>query len=395
MRVLTFGTLYPDSSRPQHGIFVEHRLRRLVATGGVEARVIAPVPWFPLQQRVFGEWGAYARVPAAEVRHGIEVRHPRFLTILGVGMNLAPALLARGARPALQALRATGFDFDVIDAQYFYPDGVAAIELGRHFDRPVVITARGSDLNVIARYPVPRRLIAAAAHRADGLVTVCDALRDVLVDLGVAAERVTVLRNGVDLQLFRPPTERARLRERLGLQRTTLLSVGNLVPMKGHELVIAALRDLPECDLAIAGAGPSETSLRALARASGLADRVRFLGRVAQDGLSDWYGAADMLVLASASEGLANVLLEAMACGTPVAATAVGGTPEVVSTPAAGVLIAERSAAGVAVAVRTLLQRRVDRLATRRYAEGFSWDATAGGLKALLDGVVAARAAAH
>ncbi len=388
MRVLTFGTLYPDATRPQNGIFVEHRLRHLVAQGGIEARVVAPVPWFPLANPAFGEWSVFSRVPNHENRFGIAIEHPRFVAIPKIGMSLAPGLLALGARATLARAIADGFDFDVIDAQYFYPDGVAAIMLGRHFRRPVTITARGSDLNVIAQYRVPRRMIIAAARGAAGLITVCSALKTMLVEMGIPASSVEVLRNGVDLGLFQPPADREGLRCRLGVAGTILISVGNLVPLKGHDLVIRAMRNLPDLHLVIAGTGPVESALRQLAEREGVAHRTRFLGRVDQAALGDWYGAADALVLASRSEGLANVLLEAMACGTPVVATRVGGTPEIVAAPAAGELIVARTPEGIADSIRRLISRGIDRVQTRRYAEGFSWDPTARGLKQLFERVV-------
>jgi glycosyltransferase involved in cell wall biosynthesis len=388
MKVLTFGMLYPDATRPQHGVFVEHRLRQLVALGGVDAMVVAPVPWFPSGSTAFGAWGEFARVPHREVRYGIAVERPRFLSVPRVGMTVAPALLALGARGALRRALAGGFDFDLIDAQYFYPDGVAAVMLGRWFDKPVTITARGSDLNVIARYRLPRRMIRAAAGRAAGVITVSAALKKTLRELGAPAGAIEVLRNGVDLDLFRPSADRRALRERLGLRRPTLLSVGNLVPLKGHDLVIGALRSLPEFDLVIAGAGPEDRALRALAETLGVAGRVRFVGRLDQAELGLWYAAADALVLASASEGWPNVLLEAMACGTPVAATNVGGTPELVCSPDAGTLIMERTPAGVASGVQRLVGALPDRAATRRYAETFSWKETAVRLKALFERVI-------
>lgn len=389
MNVLTFGMLYPDASRPWYGVFVEQRLRQLVALGGINARVVAPVPWFPSARPRFGAWAAYARVASCETRHGIPVEHPRFPSVPRIGMSIAPALLALAAIPALRRMRARGFDFDLIDAQYFYPDGVAAIMLGRHFDRPVTITARGSDLNVIAGFALQRRMIRAAARRAAALITVSAALKEVLVGIGLRPEAIEVLRNGVDLAQFRPSAERAALRARLGLARPTLLSVGNLLPVKGHDLVIGALALLPGYELVIAGAGPQDAALRELARARGVAERVRFTGAVEQAELRDWYGAADALVLASASEGWANVLLEAMACGTPVAATAVGGTPELVCAEPAGVLIRQRTPQGVADAVGVLFANPPSRGATRAYAEQFSWRETACGLRDLFTRVIA------
>jgi glycosyltransferase involved in cell wall biosynthesis len=391
MKIVTFGTLYPDSTRPHHGVFVEHRLLHLLKRGGIEARVVAPVPWFPLKSPIFGDYAAYAAVPRREVRSGVEVRHPRFIMIPKVGMTWQPRALASAAAPVMRALADEGFDCDLIDAQYFYPDGVAAIRLGAKLGKPVVITARGTDVNLIPRYAGPRRMILDAASRAAALVTVCQALKDALVDLGVPAERVTVLRNGVDLEAFRP-VDRAEARRALGFGRKTLLSVGHLIPRKGVDLAVEALKRIADVDLAIVGAGPEEATLRALAASSGVAERVRFAGSIPQADLKTWYGAADALVLASDREGWANVLLESMACGTPVVATNVWGNPEVVTAPEAGVLMRERSPDALAEAASALLASPPDRAATRRYAERFSWDDTARRLKALFEFIVGARA---
>jgi glycosyltransferase involved in cell wall biosynthesis len=217
-----------------------------------------------------------------------------------------------------------------------------------------------------------------AAREAAALVTVSAALRERLVELGAAPDAVHVLRNGVDLERFHP-VDRAAARRALGLAGTTLLMVGNLVPLKGHALVIEALAQLPEIALLIVGAGPEEDRLRRLAEETGVGERVRFLGRIPHERLAGIYGAADALVLASSREGWPNVLLEAMACATPVVATRVGGVPECVEAPEAGELVEERTAEAIAAAVRRLLARRPDRDATRRYAERFGWEQTTAG----------------
>jgi teichuronic acid biosynthesis glycosyltransferase TuaC len=393
MKILTFSTLFPNAEKPGHGIFVETRLRHLVAGGQVEARVVAPVPWFPSRHPRFGQYARFAAVPRHETRSGIEVLHPRYLAIPKVGMTVAPALLAAASRPALGRLLDEGYDFDLIDAHYFYPDGVAAAMLGKYFNKPVVITARGSDITQLPRFRLPRRMIRWAAARAAGVITVCEALKTEMQTLGVDAAHVTALRNGVDLDLFRP-VERDQTRARLGLAHFTLLAVGHLVPVKAQELIIGALPLLPGVRLLIAGNGPNRAMLEALARNLGVADRVVLLGAVAQAQLRDYYGAADALVLPSEREGWANVLLESMACGTPVIASRVWGTPEVVAAPEAGLLLGERSAQGIAAAVDALRANYPDRAATRRYAERFSWDDTSAGQVALFTNILAARASA-
>ena len=387
-RILVITNLYPNSEMPRHGIFTEHRIRHLQASERVDLRVISPVPWFPFRGRRFGQYGAYARVGRQEERHGVEVRYPRYPVIPKVGSALSAVLMALALLPAVRRLVRSGFDFDLIDAYYFYPDGVAAAILGKLLAKPVVVTAFGTDISVIARQRLLRPQIRWAARHSAGMTTVCQALKDALVDLGASADRVRVVLHGVDFGLFRPAEDRAAIRWRLGLSRPTLITVGHLTENKGHHLAISALRGLPGMELLIAGSGEEEQNLRDRAHRDGVADRVRFLGLVGQQDLPDYYNAADALVLASEREGIANVLMEALACGTPVVATAVWGAPEVITSDVAGVLIDERSAQGVADGVKRLFANRPERSATRKFVEPYTWEATTEAHLALLDSIL-------
>ena len=379
IRTLLFSTLYPNSVRPSHGIFVETRLRHLLASGEVETRVVAPVPWFPFRHKAFGEYASHAAVPRQEERNGIRIEHPRYLLLPKIGMTSAPYTLARAGLKAARRLIAAGYDFDLIDAHYYYPDGVAASIIGKALNKPVVITARGTDINLIPQYETPSRLILQAAADSAASITVCAALKEAIVGLGATAEKVTVLRNGVDLELFRPEN-RPAARAAFGMNdEFAIASVGHLIERKGHHLVIEALPHIPDAVLYLAGAGEEEARLRALAARLNVTGRVRFLGAMPQARLRTLYNAADCLVLASSREGWANVLLEAMACSTPVVASNVWGTPEVVADPAAGVLMPTRDAAGIAQAVASLRAHLPERAATRAYAEQFSWGPTTAG----------------
>jgi teichuronic acid biosynthesis glycosyltransferase TuaC len=388
MKILTFSSLYPNAARPAHGIFVETRLRELLASGQVQSTVVAPVPWFPFTHPAFGAYAAQARAPQAEARNGIEVLHPRFPALPKIGMTLAPFLLYRAVLSQVERLRRER-GFDLIDAHYFYPDGVAAAMLGRRLGVPVVITARGTDINLIAQHRIPRRMIRWAASQAGAVVAVSQALKEKLAALGVERERIHVLRNGVDLELFHPEG-RDEVRADLALRRPTLLSVGNLLAFKGHGVVVEALSLLQEYELVIAGDGPDRAAFEALARQCGVSGRVRFTGPLSQQDLRRYYCAADALVLASSREGWPNVLLEAMACGTPVIATEVGGVPEIVTSGSAGTVVKERSARALARAVRELFARPPERAATRRFAEQFGWGTTTKGQLQLFRQVLAA-----
>jgi glycosyltransferase involved in cell wall biosynthesis len=360
-----------------HGIFVETRLRELLKTGEVETKVVAPVPWFPFSASCFGEYGKFAATPDFEYRNGIDVYHPRYFLPPKVGMNIAPHTLAMGALPTIRKLQRDGFDFDLIDSHYYYPDGIAAGIIAKQLGKPFVVTARGTDLNLIPQHPYPRQLIVKTAAEACGSIGVCKALMDSLANLGAEKEKLHVFRNGIDLQKFRPENK-GSARERLGLpDKTILLSVGHLVERKGHHIAIEALTKLPEkVNLVIAGSGPERTSLEALARQQGVSEKVRFTGQLENSELRWWYSAADALVLCSSREGWANVLLESMACGTPVIATNIWGTPEVVSTIVAGQLMTERTPSALAHSFAALFADYPQNEDVRAHAEKFSWEAT-------------------
>jgi glycosyltransferase involved in cell wall biosynthesis len=383
LRLLTFSTLFPHAARPNHGIFVENRLRHLLASREAVSLVVAPVPWFPSRARRFGEWALHAAAPKADTRHGIEVLHPRYPVIPKVGMTVAPWLLYRAMVPVVLRLLTEGRRFDAIDAHYVYPDGVAATWLGRRFGLPVVMTARGTDVNLIPRFRRPRRLIETAIRDCAAMIAVSAALKQVLVDLGAPEDKVTVLRNGVETELFRPAADREALRRNLGVSGNVLISVGGLIERKGHHRTIEAMRALPGYSLLIIGEGPEHERLAGLITQYGLGDRVRLLGARPHASLPGLYAAADASVLASSREGWANVLLESMACGTPVVAANIWGNPEVVRAPEAGVIYEPNTPEGIAEGVRRLFASLPPRSATRAYAEPFSWDETTAGQLAL------------
>jgi teichuronic acid biosynthesis glycosyltransferase TuaC len=382
LRLLTFSTLYPNNQRPNHGIFVENRLRHLMGSGQVSSTVVAPVPWFPSRAPMFGDWARNAGIVAAEMRHGLMVHHPRYPVIPRFGMSAAPYLLYRGVLKAIRGIVDAGDRFDAIDAHYVYPDGVAAVWLGQALSLPTVITARGTDINLIPRYAIPRRLIRQAIAGSAAMIAVSAAIKDALLDLGAPSDKVTVLRNGVDTTLFRP-LDREMARGKLGLTRPTLISVGLLIERKGHHRIVEAMSQLPDFDLLIVGEGPERASLTTLIDRLGLRAQVRLLGAQPHAELPSLYSAADALVLASSREGWPNVLSEAMACGTPVIASNVWGNPEVVREPAAGVLMEQNTPSGIADGVHRLFTHPPNREHTRVYAERFSWDDTTAGQLAI------------
>jgi glycosyltransferase involved in cell wall biosynthesis len=229
-----------------------------------------------------------------------------------------------------------------------------------------------------------------AAREAAAVITVSEALRQRLIALGAAPEKIVTLRNGVDLETFRP-VDRDAARRALGIEGPTVVTVGNVLESKGQHLVVQALAQLPGTRLLIVGDGPDVPRVRALAADHGVSDRVRFMGRVAHDGLREIFSAADVSVLASAREGWPNVLLESMACGTPVVATRVGGVPEIITAPESGAIVEAPTPDGIADALGALLAAPPDRAATRAHAERFAWDETTEGQIALFEAAITER----
>ena len=168
LRLLTFTTLFPHAGRPNQGVFVENRLRHLLATGEAISTVVAPVPWFPSRAPRFGDWARHAAAEREEHRDGLSIYHPRYPLPPRIGMHAAPGTLFLSSALALRQLLRRGQRFDLIDAHYLYPDGVAAVALGKAFGLPVVVTARGSDITELPRYAGPRRMIRWAMQEAAG-----------------------------------------------------------------------------------------------------------------------------------------------------------------------------------------------------------------------------------
>lgn len=375
IKTLLFSTLFPSSARPIHGVFVEARLNNLLKSGCVDTQVVAPVPWFPFKHKIFGNYATISKTPFYEERNNVKVYHPRYFLPPKIGQNIAPLTLALGALPTIKKIIRQGFDFDVIDAHFFYPDGVAASIMAKILKKPFVCTARGSDITLYRNFSISRRYLEYAFTSSSANIGVCNDLVHQMVELGAPAEKSMTIRNGVDLERF-SPVDRRFSRTVLGIPEDCLLllSVGHLVERKGHHLVIEMLLEFPAARLLIVGTGPMESKLRQLAHVLGVETRVNFVGLQPNHLLPNYYSAADALILASSFEGWANVLLESLACGTPVVATPVNGTPEVIAVPEAGRLAEKRDVQHLNKALHNLLNCYPSRLNVRKYAERFSWE---------------------
>ena len=370
LRIVTLATLYPNDARPGLGRFVETQTVRLAERADVDLRVISPVALPPPPFDRHPRYAALRALPTHEIRQGVQVYRPRAALIPGIGGALNPLFTARAAMPVLSELRSQGFAFDVIDAQFFFPDGPAAMRLARAFDVPFSIKARGSDIAYWGQQRWTRAAVHQAAHAAGGLLAVSAALGRQMVELGLPTASVHY--TGVDLDHF-GRVDRAAAKIALGINGPLVVSIGNLVALKGHAIVVDAVASLPGVSLWIAGDGPERSRLAAGIAASGAADRIRLMGAVPHDQVPNLLAAADVVALASEREGLANVWVEALAAGTPVVAPDIGSAREVLDRPDAGRIVA-RTGAAFATAIQDLIGTPPNPAATRAAAARFSWD---------------------
>jgi glycosyltransferase involved in cell wall biosynthesis len=379
VRVLSIATLFPNPVRPGFGVFVGNQMRAVVQRGDVDLTMISPVgmpPW-PLSLK-----DAYARLRAIPVETdaiGLPVRYPRFTLIPKLGGDSNPQRIARAVLPIARKLHREQ-PFDLVDAQFFFPDGPAAAIIARELGLPLTIKSRGADIHYWGARPKARAQMLAAAKQSAGLLAVSQALRDDMIAMGMPGERTAVHYTGLDHSRFKP-MDRATARQQLtnlgiATDGPLLVTPGALIVRKGQALVLEALASLPDARLALAGAGEDEAKLRAQARHLRLEERVHFRGQVGHDVLPTLMAAADVMVLPSASEGLANVWLEALACGTPIVVPDIGGAREVVQSSTAGRLV-ERSSAAIAAALRDILNAPPAPVDVAAHAARFSWDRNA------------------
>ena len=370
LRVLTLASLFPDASRPAFGVFVERQTLELAARADVDLTVIAPlgIPPWPLARQM--RYRALARLPQKEEWHCITVYRPRFPIIPG-GNGLSSAkLMCRAILPLAKRLHAEK-PFDVIDAEYFFPDGPAALRIANALNLPLSIKARGADIHHWGHQRWTGQEVLDAGLAADGLLAVSQAMKRDMVALGMPAEKIRVHYTGVDLDHFKPG-KRAKLKAAMGFKGPLIASVGALIPRKGQGLLIESLVGLPNATLALAGQGPNRATLEVLAREHRVAGRVHFLGNLPHDALPDLFAAADVMALPSESEGLANAWVEALACGTPIVISDVGGAAELMDRAEAGRIV-PRTPLAIAGAIAQILTHPPDPMAVRKTVEKFTW----------------------
>ena len=431
LRILTFASLFPNSADPDHGIFVYQRSAHLAKRPGNEVEVVAPIPYLPRWVKT-RRWQTMASLPRQETIQTLTVHHPRYFLLPKISMPFHALSMFLGCLPGIRRINRRK-KIDCIDAHFVYPDGLVAVLLGKLLRIPVIVSARGTDINVYPSFYLIRPMICWTLRRASALIAVSAALKTAIAALGTDENKIRVVSNGVDSERFQnSKQEEARRQLNLPLEGRLILSVGALIPSKGHQLLVRAFSriaaELGDVRLCILGEGPYRSELQQLitklclngmrngvCAATGLGgndvDRhdalrrfsiqlggeavrigqalgfvlekigqVQLLGKRHNEELPLWYNAADISCLASAREGWPNVVTESLACGTPVVATRVGGIPEILHSAELG-LLTEQAEESLAGSLQQALARKWDRVEISRVTRERTWETVASELE--------------
>ena len=376
MRILTFTSLFPNSLAPDSAIFLLQRISHLARRQGNQVEVGAPIPYAPKYLRDTSR-GYLASLPAMEMIAGLPVHHPRYGLIPRVSMPVHGLLMYAGCLSLARRLHRQ-HHFDCIDAHYVFPDGLAAVLIGRSLGIPVALTARGTDIHTFPGLPTIRPQIRWALRHAAGIAAVSSSLASIMLALEPAIGSVDVIENGVDGERFFAE-DRLLARKKIGLNadEKIVVSVAALKHVKGPDLLLRAAsllkKSTPRCRILFVGKGPELSALQRLASQLDCADICTFVGPVANEQLRHYYSAADVSCLASRNEGWPNVVLESLACGTPVVGTNVGGVPEILRQPELGIVVAANPQS-IHAGLRQAIDRRWNPDLLVAYARAQTWD---------------------
>jgi teichuronic acid biosynthesis glycosyltransferase TuaC len=386
MNVLSISTMFPSANDPIFGIFVKRRLTALSKI--VNLTIASPRPYFPFIT-MSKKYESRKNEPYEEnITDKTKVYFPRFLSFPMILKPLDGFFLFLTVFIFILKIRAKGIKFDIFDAHIAYPDGFAAVMLGKIFKVPVTITLRGHDVNYLPRYPIRKKQVIYALKKANKVFSVANALRLQAGELGIDINKITVASNGVEASIF-APMDQKQVRKELGLEenKTILLSIGYLVPRKGFDLLIDALRiiinkySITNTKLVIVGGRGGEEYIKdkliSQIKRLDLDNDVLFVDAKKNEDLVKWYNCSDVFCLASSLEGWPNVILESLACSIPVVATNIWGIPEIIGNDTELGVLVDRNVSCIADGIHTALKKSWNKKYIRDFALTKTWDDTA------------------
>ncbi len=377
------ASLFPSPVTPYTGLFVKHRLSALrqYLPEYTDFFVVSPTPYFPFTHQCFKHYALYAQKPHGVTQYqGFNVAYPRYAQLPFTNSRFSGYLTYLAIKKYFSYhIQHYGLPKMLI-AEYGFPDVLAIYELSKRHHIPYGVTLRGSDISYFMHLKSIRSKMITALLNAKAIICVSKTMKQELYDtFQIPLDSITVIGNGVDNHIFKHTD--SHIRETYNIQTPYVISsVGGLIPRKNHRLTIQAMQHLPNHSLLIVGTGEQEGYLNQLIQELNLQDRVKLLGGHPQTTIAQIYSASDVFVLCSMSEGRPNVVLEALACGTPVLTSAVQGVDELITANDYGQILDMKAITPQVLAdtIRIMTEQRVfNRLKIQSHGHSFSWEQSA------------------
>ena len=383
MTVLVFTNLFPNKQKPHHGLFIKKRIS-FYKKIGFDPVVMVPIAWFPFYKRYnFHFWG-FKRETDFE---GIKVIYFKYIHIPKIGMLFQPFSILLSTLVVFLFFKERK-KIKFIDCHYLYPDGVAVYLLTKFYKLPYLLSARGSDVNVILRSPIPRKMILKSFSDSFKIIAVSQNLKDIILEYYSENKKISVIPNGVDPESFYLIPHIGQNRKKNNFKR--LLMVGNLIEQKGQHLLIEALERARDFNYSLVAYFIGTGELAPLIRSNfriGNKIRLKLIGPVPNHFLVNYYNKMDLLCLLSESEGNPNVILEALACGLPVLATDVGDLRGLINGNN-GHIIEKREINNIIDGLKFCLNKQWDREKISKCVEPFRWEETTEKIKTIFTDLI-------
>jgi len=392
--ILVLTNSFPNPNKIHWGIFIAQTLKHLSEYYCIE--VIKPVPWVPKIIKYFttktSDMHTYSNLPQNWAWEGMNVHYLRFFYFPKISQSFHSIFIAFHLYFRIKCLGVK--NIALINAHYLYPEGVAAVVLGKILNLPVVISARGSDVNIEATHFLKRPQIKWAINNASMVIGVskdlCEKMQKIIC---YSHKIIRFIPNGINHSLFQN-LDKKMCREKLSLphDKKILLFVGRIDPVKNIINLIKAIRVLKDQNKVnfhtiLIGDGPLEETIQNKIKESELSTDIVMIGMKPHNEIPVWMTAADILCLPSINEGQPNVILESLACGTPVVGSNVGGIPELINEQN-GYLFSPHSINEIANAIHTAMLSNWDRESVAHTVQHLTWENTATAYKICFDNLL-------
>lgn len=369
IKTLILTNLFPNPEQPLRGNFIASLVKEICKI--TDITIVSPLPWH-----------RFHKIPFVNNWDGLTVYYPKYPFVPVLSRPLQPVLMTLSIFKLVERL-VIEKGINLINAHWVYPDGISAVWTGRRIGVPVIVSARGCDINLYGNYRLRKPQIRWALEHSHRVITVSNNLSEIIVNnMALDKRKVIVIRNGVDKDRF-SLGNREDYRKRTGLYLETkyLIFIGQMHEVKGVNYLIDALYILKKkgaltFKTILIGDGPLKKNVEDWIRKRDLTKDILLLGEKPNDEIPLWMNACNLFCLPSKREGLPNVILEATATGLPVVASRVGGISEIVDD-SNGILVEPGNPSALADAIVTAFKKKWDRERIREKVNSFSWEKSA------------------